>query len=179
MSQLYLREASSSPGATDIKFVTGNDGIAVPPNPVTQIWTLLGNTTQGVSTSGNAGTFTTTITVADATTTQKGVVTLPTEVLALNYTNVTNAMSPYTVLATDYFLSCDASSGPVTLNFPNAPTTNREFIIKDRLGIAATNPINITTVGGVVTIDGATTVTFTDNYESLEMLFNGTSYESF
>jgi hypothetical protein len=179
MSQLYLKDAGSLPGMANIEFVTGDDAVAVPPNPATHVWFLVGNSTQGVSTSGNAGTFTTTITVADATTTQKGVVTLPTAVIALNYTNVTNAMSPYTVLATDYFISCDASAGPVTLNFPNAPTAKREFIIKDRLGFAATNPINITTVGGVVTIDGSTTLSFTDNYESLEMLFNGTTYESF
>lgn len=179
MSQLYIADTGSVPGMPNIQFVAGNDLISVPPDPVTHIWNLLGNTVQGVSVSGVAATFTSTITVADATTTQKGVVTLPTEVIALNYTNVTTAMSPYTVLATDYFISCDATAGAITLRLPNAPTTKRELIIKDRVGIAATNPINITTVGGVVTIDGATTVTFTDNYESLEMLFNGTSYETF
>lgn len=179
MSQLYLREASSTPGAADIQFVTGNDGIAVPPNPGTQVLNLLGNTTQGVSVSGVAATYTSTITVADATTTQKGVAVLPSQVIALNYTNVTTAMSPYTVLAADYFISCDATAGAITLRLPNTTTSKRELIIKDRVGIAGTNSISITTVGGAVTIDGATTVIFTDNYESLEMLFNGTSYETF
>lgn len=99
--------------------------------------------------------------------------------IAPNYTNVTTAMSPYTVTATDYFISCDATAGPITIRLPNAPTTKREFIVKDRVGIAASNNITITTVGGVVNIDGAATYVFTDNFESLEMLFNGTSYETF
>lgn len=100
-------------------------------------------------------------------------------VIVAGYTNVTTAMSPYTVLATDYFLSCDATAGPITILLPDAPSNYRELIIKDRVGISATNAIAITTVGGVVTIDGATTYNFVDNYESLDVLFNGTSYETF
>jgi hypothetical protein len=103
----------------------------------------------------------------------------PTQEIALNYTNVTNAMSPYVVTATDYFISVDASGGPVTIQLPNTTTSKREFVIKDRLAQAAVNNITITTPGGVVTIDGNTSYTFTDNYESLEMLFNGTTYETF
>lgn len=103
----------------------------------------------------------------------------PTQEIAINYTNVTNAMSPYVVTATDYFISVDASAGAVTIQLPNTTTSKREFVIKDRLGQAATNNITVTTVGGVVNIDGNPSFTFTDNYESLEMLFNGTSYETF
>lgn len=103
----------------------------------------------------------------------------PTQAVAINYTNVTNAMSPYTVTATDYFISVDATAGPVTIRLPNTTTSYREFVIKDRLGQAAVNNITVTTVGGAVNIDGATTYVFTDNYESLEMLFNATSYETF
>lgn len=98
---------------------------------------------------------------------------------AFQYTNVTTAMSPYTVTANDYYLSVDATVGAVTILLPNTTTTNREFVIKDRLGQAATNSISITTVGGVVNIDGATTYTFSDNYESLEMLYHPSSYETF
>lgn len=180
MSQLYIKSTGgSSPTGDSVQFVRGNDGIAVPPNPATFVWNLLGNTTQGVSVSGVAGTYTSTVTVADATTLQKGVVTIPTEVIALNYINVTNAMSPYTVSATDYFISCDATAGPITIRLPDSTSAKRQFVVKDRVGIAATNAISITTVSGAVTIDGATTVTFTDNYESLEVLFNSTTYETF
>lgn len=106
-------------------------------------------------------------------------VATPTQEVALNYTNVTNAMSPYTVTATDYFISVDATAGPVTIQLPDTTTFKREFVIKDRLGQASTNNVTVTTVGGAVNIDGAPTYVFTDNYESLEMLFNATSYETF
>jgi len=103
----------------------------------------------------------------------------PTQEIAINYTNVTHAMSPYTVTATDYFISVDASAGVVSILLPNTTTSKREFVIKDRLGQAGTNNITVTTVGGSVNIDGAPTYVFTDNYESLEMLFNGSTYETF
>lgn len=266
MSQQQTFLGSSIPATANIEFIQGNDGIPVPPDPATHIVQLLGNTTQGIQTSGNAGTFTETITALDATTAQKGVILLATNATtitgastttvvtpaglnaklgaqtlnalpygggstaALNwlaaatngqipigstgnppslanitstdgsititngpgtinlkanntpfsgYVNVTNAMSPYTAGATDYFISVDASAGPVQILVPNAATANREFVVKDRLGFSAVNAITITTPGGVVTIDGQTTYTFTDPYESVDMLGNGTSYETF
>ena len=96
-----------------------------------------------------------------------------------NYVNVTFAMSPYTVLATDYYISVDSSGGPVTIRLPNAPAFFRQFIVKDRTGNATTNNVTLTTVGGVVTIDGMTTYIFDETFESAEMLFNGTSFEIF
>lgn len=120
-----------------------------------------------------------TLTITTGAGTLNAEVTQPTQEIAINYTNVTTAMSPYVVTATDYFLSVDATLGPVTIQLPNTTTFKREFVIKDRLGQAATNNITVTTVAGVVNIDGAPTYVFTDNYESLEMLFNTTSYETF
>ena len=61
------------------------------------------------------------------------------------YTNVTFAMSPYTVLSTDYFISVDASGGPVVINLPDSPSTNQQFVVKDRLGVAG-NPATTITV---------------------------------
>lgn len=268
MSQYQvLGNQGGTPGVPDIQFLQGNDGVPVPPNPVTFILAVVGNTTQGVHVT-NTSANTETITIDDATTAQKGVLTLATNAetiagtvtnkattpddikaklgaqtlnglaygggtaAALNwlgaatngqipigstgnppvlanitstggtitvtngagtinleanegapaYTNVTTAMSPYTVLTTDYFISCDATAGPIVLRFPNAPVTNKEYIVKDRVGVVSGTPANtitVTTVGGVVTFDGATSITFTDDYESLEMLFNGTNYEPF
>ena len=94
-----------------------------------------------------------------------------------NYTSVASGASPYTVLSTDYYISANVSSGAVTLKLPNAPTTNRTFIIKDKNGAAATNNITVTTVGGSVTIDGATSYTISTNYAAVNLVFNGTSYE--
>jgi hypothetical protein len=97
----------------------------------------------------------------------------------LNYTNVNNAMSPYTVLSTDYYISVDSTGGPVTLRFPNAPTTKQTWVVKDRTGTSATSAITVTTVGGAVNIDGATSYTIGVNYQAINLLFNGTTYEVF
>ena len=95
------------------------------------------------------------------------------------YTSISSANSPYTVLATDYFISVDTSAGQVTINFPNAPTLYKTYAIKDRTGNAALNSIFLTTPGGVVTIDTVTSYKMEGNFESNELIFNGTSYEVF
>ena len=97
----------------------------------------------------------------------------------LNITSLDDTDSPYTVLSTDEYLSCDVSSGTLTIDLPDAPTTGRVVRIKDSTGNAATNNISVTTAGGVVTIDGVTTFTMNTNYESISVIFNGTSYEVF
>ena len=97
----------------------------------------------------------------------------------LNYTQVTFAMSPYLVTATDEYLGVNTSAGGVTILLPNAPTTGRVFYVKDRNGTAVTNNILITTVGGVVLIDAAATSLINTAYESLNLIFNGTNYEVF
>ncbi len=95
------------------------------------------------------------------------------------YVNITNAMSPYTVTATDYYISVDSSAGVVTINLPDSTTANRQFIIKDRLGTSQTNNITVKSLTGASTIDGQASYIFKDNYESLECLFHGSNYEGF
>lgn len=95
-----------------------------------------------------------------------------------NYTNVTHAMSPYTVLATDQYISVDCSAGVVQLNFPNAPTFKEVWIVKDRTGNASVSHITLTTPGGTVTFDGLTTYTMNSNYQAINLLANATpTYE--
>lgn len=115
---------------------------------------------------------------ADFTVDANGFVSI-TNFSPFSYVQINHASSPYTVTATDEFISCDASAGVISIRLPNAPTTYRQFVIKDRTGSASTNHISVTTVGGVVTIDGATTYTLAGNYGSIQLLFNGTSYEVF
>lgn len=156
MSQGGVISATASTPSIPIQF-TADSGVAVP---------ALNN----LNIFGGAGAHTT----ASGST-----VTVIVDAEAVAYTNVTNAMSPYTVLTTDYYLSVDSSGGAVTLRLPNAPTTTREFIVKDRLGASAANNITVTTVGGAVNIDGATSYVLSNNYEAIELLFNGTTYEIF
>jgi len=96
---------------------------------------------------------------------------------AFAYTNVTT--SPYVVLTTDDYLSVNTSTIAITIQLPNAPSIGRVFIIKDRTGNAATHNITVTTVGGAVNIDGATTFVMNTAFESIEVIFNGTAYEVF
>ena len=97
---------------------------------------------------------------------------------ANSYVNVTSAMSPYSVTATDFFISVDATNGPVTIVLPLSPGTNEEYVIKDRLGQASNNVITVNTQGGD-TIDGAVTYVFTDPYESIDILFHLNNFEIF
>jgi hypothetical protein len=95
------------------------------------------------------------------------------------YTLVTNADSPYTVLSGDYYLSVDSTAGAVTILLPDSSSTGRNFIIKDKAGTSATNNITITTVSGTTLIDGATSLTMQTNYQSINLIFDGASYEVF
>lgn len=93
------------------------------------------------------------------------------------YTLDAVSSSPHTVAETEYYLSVDCSGGAITINLPNAPTTGRVFMVKDSTGSAASNNITVTTAGGSVTIDGATTFVMNTAYEAVNVIFNGTSYE--
>ena len=89
--------------------------------------------------------------------------------------NVTNAVTPYTALPTDQFISVDSSAGVVTVTLPAAPVIGRTFTIKDVGGAAATHTITVS-AGGTTDINGATTATITTNYAFIHVVFNGTKY---
>lgn len=97
----------------------------------------------------------------------------------LAITALTSADSTYTVLSSDEYLSCDVSGGVLVIDMPDAPTTGRIITVKDSGGDAATNNITVTTVGGVVNIDGATTYVMNTNYQAARFIFNGSTYEVF
>lgn len=95
--------------------------------------------------------------------------------LVTAYTDVNS--TPYVVAAGDNYLSVDTTTLAITVQLPNAPATGRIFTIKDRIGNASGQNITVTTVGGAVNIDGATTYPIVNDYDSINVLFNGTSYE--
>lgn len=95
---------------------------------------------------------------------------------SLNTTEIDNGDSPYTVLANDQFIDVDCSAGVVTVRLPNAPATGKYFIIKDKTGSAPTFNITITTVGGVVNIDAATSFVANTAYEAVSVVFDGSAY---
>lgn len=97
----------------------------------------------------------------------------------LDYVSVVFPASPYTALVSNLFVSCDLTGGPITILLPNTPTVGEYWIVKDRLGLSNTNNITVTTVGGVVLLDGATTFVINLAYGSNQFIFNGTSYEVF
>lgn len=114
-----------------------------------------------------------------ATSASGNTITISYSAAPAEYTNVTNAMSPYTATLTDYYISVDATAGPVIINLPDSPTAGRQFVIKDRLGQAGTNTITVKSLSGVTTIDGQASYVFVDNYESLECIYHSSNYEIF
>lgn len=148
-------------------FIAGIDGVNVGSTAtvVTEASNQLGTATIQGGTGINVSAGANTITISATGTTN------------LTYTNV-NA-TPYVVLATDEYLSVDTSALAITVQLPNAATSGRVFIIKDRTGAAATRNITVTTVGGAVNIDGATTYVMNNNFQSIQVIGNGSTYEIF
>ena len=137
---------------------TTDSGSAV---PAAGILTVIGS--GGITTSGAGSTLT--------------IVGSGEQVIAI--TALDNTDSPYTVLTADYYMTCDVSAGVLTIRLPNVPATGKVFIVKDAGGDSATNNITVTTVGGVVNIDGATSFIINTNYRSLQFVFTGAAYEIF
>jgi len=162
MSQFYQGvTAGDLPPSVATQFTTDDGNFAIPSGNNVNVFTP-GNGIDGIKTTSSGSTITITLTGGVS-----------------EYVDVNNAMSPYTVTSTDYFISVNATAGPVTINLPDSPNPNRQFIIKDRLGQAGSNTITVKSLTGSSTIDGQASYLFVDNYESLECIFHTANYEIF
>jgi hypothetical protein len=81
--------------------------------------------------------------------------------------------TPFTPALTDYVIDVNVA-GPSSVVLPVSPT-GTVFIVKDISGLALTNPITVTDVGGA-TFDGAASASIDTNYGSITLVFNGTEW---
>jgi hypothetical protein len=81
-----------------------------------------------------------------------------------------------TVTAIDYYIGLTSNSGAVQVNMPTPTAINQTFIIKDEAGTANTKPVTVTTVGGTITFDGATTYVMNAAYQSVSLVWDGSNY---
>ncbi len=199
MSQAGRFSTSSGPVVPSVLTLTGNTGGAVGPDGGGNIDVVGDGTT--VNVVGNPGTNTLTISVDDSVANQytadtgtatpvanninifgdsASIVTSATgDTITIHYTPFIRTVNttPYNVVAIDYYLAVDASGSPITINLPNTTTTGRMFIVKDYLGQANINNINVTTPGGTVLFDGFTLYTLNAQYQSANFIFDGTNYQ--
>ena len=169
MSQFHTNSGGVIPPSGAVTELDGNSGTATPSGGIINV-VGLGLSVSGLSSSGNIITDASGDTLTIYETKAQDVT---------GYKRIDVLDSPYTALDDDYYISVDSSGGPVTVFLPDAPTSRRMFLVKDALGSAAANNITISTPGGVVLFDGATSYVLDTPYEAVLFTFNNTSYEAF
>jgi hypothetical protein len=97
----------------------------------------------------------------------------------LDYKFIDDLASPYNALLTDLYISCDTFLNVITVKLPDAPVTGKYWIIKDHRGTASLFNITVTTVSGLITIDGVNNFIINTDYDVNQFIFNGTNYEVF
>jgi len=85
----------------------------------------------------------------------------------------TSVVADYTAQFTDSFISVDNTAVPRTITLPASTDNGRTFTIKDGSGGAGTNAI---TILSAALIDGGSQ-TINTNYGSIQVRFNGTTYQ--
>ena len=160
MSQFFV--GGSGGGSGSVTSLTGNDGIAV--SPTDGNINIVGN---GVSGSGvsSAGNIYVTGDDGDSTLTVN-------ETQAQFLTNYTQSSVNYDVVDTDYLIGCTAAN--ITITLPASPASLRYIVVKDESGGATANPITISGNGN--TVNGTSTISIDQNYESVYIYYNGTAW---
>ena len=90
--------------------------------------------------------------------------------------SLTNSDSTYAVVASDYVLSCDTSSGVLVITLPAATAIGRMLHICDTAGAADSNAITINVESsGSETIQGDTSLVISGEYASATLVNSATN----
>lgn len=90
-------------------------------------------------------------------------------------TAITNADTPYSVVATDHVILCNSSGGAVTINLP-ASTDGRVILAKNTVAGGGGCTLD---GSGAETIDGAATYALDVDYEAVILVGDGTGWHTF
>ena len=80
----------------------------------------------------------------------------------------------YTALNSDQRIYVDSSGGTFTITLPSTPTTNKELEIIDSVG--SCNSYNVAIDGNGKNINGSATGIISGDYESWNLVYNGTQW---
>jgi len=92
----------------------------------------------------------------------------PTAPNLLSNVNITNAGGSYDIDSDQYLV---AVSGTLLVGLPTSPAVGQTHIVKDRQGVATTTPIVISGSGNL--IDGETTKSLTNDFQSFTLVWDG------
>ena len=125
-----------------------------------------------------AGSYGNATTVPIVTVNAKGLVTgVSTATISAGTTcdiRLATSSASVSALSTDCILEVGSSSSAVTVTLPASPAAKQIITIKDGVGSAGSK--NITIRGNGKTIDGQTSYPMYDNWASITMYYNGTSW---
>lgn len=131
------------------------------------------NVNFGTSATVNTGTSGATIPLLNGANTYSGISTFTSGMVQT--IRVVTAAGAVTVATTDNIVIVNKTSGAATaVNLPATPTTGTIFVVKDGKGDAATNNITVTPAAG--NIDGSATFVMSVNYQSANLVYNGTQW---
>lgn len=83
--------------------------------------------------------------------------------------------SDYSALSSDQVILVDSRTGPVTITLPATHVDGQRYEIKDKYGVALTEPITVVSADGD-TIDGFTDIVMTNAYEAITLVSNGSDW---
>jgi len=88
----------------------------------------------------------------------------------------TGISSNYSAAATDYYIGVNGTNVTVTLPIGTSVVQGKTYVIKDESGLISTNGLYQVTVtrSGSNLIDGQTSITVTQSYTALTVMWTGT-----